>query len=436
VEVVPPEVNPFARWSKPSNAGHTLHDMRHTSYTRARHAPSSSSRSRTIENLLLDGLEAGKKFEILEKGPLWKVHIPTDGPCGPDGQPVRALVLIMHHVLADGIGARNLLAALLTELSAELRMSAETPEVSEISVIPQTSVAVRTPVPMPFPPPNEDTMDIRPSYGHLVSEACSSIAKSLPRCITPTVYAIWPNSNVPYGEPWLAAQRLALFSIPAAVVQGVKDTARRRGVKTLHPVLQAATLVALRTAFFKDDGDALLLDDDAKHPLQIKILTPVSLRNEDLGHPRACGNYVAPFTHDYPVSALRSGPGWSPTPAAASTSVGLKFWDVALDFAEDITDPAKRKRAAATIGMLAYVTDGWESWLLKKMQAEAPFGASLEISNLGVFTTDEECGIEQQEGFEVAWAQTASPLGESLSLNVGSSPSLLACAHSMLTVIY
>jgi hypothetical protein len=382
------------------------------------HAVRDMVHPRVIEKLLLDGLAIGQDLNLIESEQLWKVHIAAHGPCGTENV---TLVLIMHHVLADGVGARNLLSALLKVLTAELRNSADTPE-HEADDIRRMTILTR----MPFPPANEDTIDIRPSYGQLLGEVWDGIVKKLPKFIAPTVYQIWPNPEIAYAEPRMAAQRLAMFSIPAAVVKDVKEAARRRGVKTLHPVMQAVTLVALQAAFMEDDK----LYDDPAHPMQIKISTPVSLRDERLGHPSVCGNYVAAFNHEYPVSSLRGG--------GHTSSSSAEFWDIALDFAQDVADPAKRKRAAATIGMLAYLSGSWEEWLMEKMMhSEAPFGASLELSNLGLFTTDEECGVEREEGFEIAWAQTASSTGDSLSLNVSFEPSfkdpsrqtLTSCSH-------
>jgi hypothetical protein len=364
--------------------------------------------SSMAEKLLLYGLATGKGLD-LATGPLWKVHIATHGP--PENEKT-TLVLVVHHAIADGVGARNLLAALLTELVAELRSAAdktlETPADAKILV------------PMPFPPANEDTLGLKLPSTPFRSEATPNIAQLLPEVVTatPIVYDTWPNPNIANTEPWTAAERVALLGIPAVVVKDAKDAARRKGVKTLHPVLQAVTLVALRVAFMKDDDQRY---DDPEHPMQVKVGTPVSLRDEKLGHPSACGNFAASFTHDYPVTALRRS-GLSKS-ASVPSRAGLKFWDVALHFAEDVGDLAKRKGAATPVfRMLAELpsaSGSWEEWLMKKMvKSNAPFGGSIELSNLGLFATDAECSIEQEEGFEVAWAQTASVTGDSLTINV------------------
>jgi hypothetical protein len=398
--------------------------------------PVNTSLSST-ERLLLHGLAVGHNMDIGTE-PLWKVQIARLGDRNEDGKV--AIVLIVHHALTDGVGARNLLAVLLSELNAELRTvtKIETP-------------GTRTAVSMPFPPTNEDTNDMRPSYAHLASHLWAGIASNIARVIPPslpiislfrpTVYTTWPNP--PRGKPHLAAQRIASVRIPSAVLNAAKDVARQRGVRTLHPVMQAVTLVALRVAFLKNNID---LEEDARRtkPLQINIATPASIRDKKLGHPHMCGNYVATFSHAYPLSSLSP----SNRLLGENEDAKAKFWDVALDFADDVTNPVKRQQAAAAIGMLAYLSDaptstptesampassrelgsetGWVNFLRKRMEAEAYFGASVELSNLGLFTTDEGCGVEKEEGFEVAWAQTSGPTGENLGLNVSTTLHLLA----------
>jgi hypothetical protein len=404
--------------------------------------PVNTSPSST-ERLLLHGLAVGHNMDIGTE-PLWKVHIARLGDRDRDEDGKVVIVLIVHHALTDGVGARNLLAVLLSELNAELRT------VTKIETL-ETPAEARTTMLMPFPPTNEDTNDMQPSYAHLASHLWAGIASNIARVIPPslpiislfrpTVYTTWPNP--PRGKPHLAAQRIASVRIPAAVLNAAKDVARQRGVRTLHPVMQAVTLVALRVAFLKNNID---LEEDARRtkPLQIKIATPASIRDKKLGHPHMCGNYVATFSHAYPLSSL----GPYDRPLSKNEEAKAKFWDVALDFADDVTNPVKRQQAAAAIGMLAYLSDartststesatpapsrelgsetGWVKFLRERMEAEAYFGASVELSNLGLFTTEEGCGVEQEEGFEVAWAQTSGPTGESIGLNVSATLDLSA----------
>jgi hypothetical protein len=399
------------------------------------------TRASITEQLLLDGLVHGETFDFAT-GPLWKVQLATHAIRSSSGDNDRktSVTLIVHHILTDGVGARNLFAALLTEFTAELR-SQSTAAVITGSKTQPANVMARAWTSMPFPPANEDTADIRPSYTRLLTAIWSDVSPLLSKLIPPsvpllsllrpTVYTIWPNP--PERSPHLAAPRIASIHVPAAIIQGVKDVARQKGVKTLHPVMQAVTLVALQVLFLSRKSGT----DKTNHSTQVKVSTPASMRDAKLGHPRACGNYVAGFNHVYPVSSLQSdvpSHGSSSSLAGASPSYAnakAKFWDVALDFAEDVSDPSQKQHAAQVFGMLAYISDtpptltsngtvegGWEKLLREMMESPEPFENSVELSNLGLFSTDEDCHVEGKEGFEMAWAQSPSPAAESLCLNV------------------
>jgi hypothetical protein len=327
-----------------------------------------------LEQLLLDGLHAGKALDI-SKGPLWQVDVVHHSDGGV------TLVLAVHHLLADGVGVRNTFAELLSELSSSARVTSDT---------------------MPIPPALEVTMDIRPSWYQLIREFGKAvILPMLPSFLKPAPVVVWPGPVQPIPTP-----HVKLMELPVDVVADIKRVAREHGVSTLHPVLHASALAALARTFLNegDTGKYIITD------------TPISLRDTSLGHPTITGNYVGDFTHTYTHPYQQS------------------FWDLARGFAKDQSDPVIRSEANAAIGMLGYLPDfppaqvaksgvragetGWEKYLRERFEAKCPFSASLELSNLGLLAVPGGENILLAPDLRVVWAQTPSAIGASICLNV------------------
>lgn len=326
------------------------------------------------EQLLGVGLEEGKTLD-LEKGPLWKVILFNPSIGAP-----QRLLLCINHTICDGVGARNLLADILTLL--------RTPSASE---------AVKT-----LPPSQDTSVDLRPGYGQLVGTIYAEvIAPRLPSFLRakprqPT----WPNPPPvrPIDQP-TALRRLV---VSPEIVSALKLAGRAHRVSTLQPLLHASTLASFVIVLSMGDPTITLppLDTD----------TPTSLRSSELGHPHATGNYVAVAAHSDSLRAFRP-------------QFDSRFWDLARRYGSALADPATIAYGRGIMGMMKHIPDGpvnaegksaWETFFGAKAMAENPYSAATSTSNLGVLPAT---GWEG-DGMEVCWAQTGSAFGQGIVTNV------------------
>jgi hypothetical protein len=322
----------------------------------------------SLDEILLSGILSGDSFD-LEKGPLWRVHLQT-----PRVGESTTVMLVVHHAAFDGCGTSQLFGQLLSGLLSP----------ASISDAPKSDI----------PPMVEKTIDMRPSYGHLVGEVWKSlVVPRLPAFLQPAPIIVWPNPpSVVVHE---AAPRVACFQVELDIISAAKKAARAMGINTLHPVLHAAALAALQKTFlcYALDGEVAV------------VSTPISLRSAALGHPPVAGNFVASHSHSYTLPVIDD------------------FWTIARKFAEDATSSAGAQRARAAMGMLAYLPDsapaapgadsGWDAFFRGRAESERPFSASIELSNVGLLEAAADLA-----GVQAAWAQSASPIGAGVCLNV------------------
>ncbi|GAA5871282.1 hypothetical protein JCM1840_004402 [Sporobolomyces johnsonii] len=336
----------------------------------------------TAEDALLQGIEAGRGLEV-EAGPLWKVWL-----CGEDDVGERRLVLIVSHIVADGSGARNLFAELLSLLHPMATPSS-----------PASTTG-------PFPPMLESTVDLRPSTLRLVRTVVSEIiAPRLPSFIRPQAPSIWPNP--PLCPPCDQPTALKLLTLPASLAGGLSTTSKSHSVATLHPLLYTAALAAI----------ACSVSPSSSAPLQLLGQTPISLRSPALGHPSATGNYAS-----FPAGQLHS------LLSPSTTS----FWPLCRSYAAHLALPSTRQAAKEAMGMLAYIPDGdasvrdertkqvleqrtgWEQWLEEAMRKDEPWNGSFNVSNLARLPST---GWEAEGLKGVCWAQAGTPNAAALQLN-------------------
>lgn len=202
-------------------------------------------------------------------GPLWHTTLYV-----ADSNAPASLVLTIHHVLSDGVGSRNLLSELLRLLA----------QPSPIAAKHDVARAVA-------PPTLEATVDVRPSWMHLVHVVLAELLfPRLPAWLRPQPRLVWPNP--PRVKAQTRPPRVAFLRIAAAEVTGLKTAAKAHGVCTLHPLLLAVSLYALWNAAGRPQR------------VQMDASTPTAERKPALGHPLCTGNYVS--SHLYAATLVPS----------------------------------------------------------------------------------------------------------------------------------
>lgn len=332
----------------------------------------------TPEDALRHAFDAGVATGP-ERGPLWRIWL---GPKGEDGG--RRITLLLNHILADGTATRNLFAELL-------RLVRDGP-------------SLQGDEPASFPPTREDSIPIKPSLLTVAKVVFSDlIAPKLPSFLRPTPSAtVFPNP--PLVPPFLQRTAFRSLSLPASLVADLKAQGKSHGVSTLHPILIAAGLAS--ASVLAPEGTVVGGD------------SPISVRSSEYGHPSCTGNYIIDISTTYePNLALSS------------------FWSTCREYAKRLVDPSVRQAAHEHIGMLAYVPDGpvahsadapegktkFDVWLEETLRKEHPYGATFEVSNLGVMP---ETGWEGEGPKDVWWAQTAMARGAAFAINVRASLTL------------
>jgi NRPS condensation-like uncharacterized protein len=335
-------------------------------------------RSGTVE--LEDLLRTGSRPDLrlnLKHGPLWCLDVVKTK------SEEASLVLVIHHVLCDGLGARNMMGEILGEITGNASHNASS---------------------MKIPPALETSMDIRPSWAQFLRALYNNIViPMLPEVLRPAPMIIWPNPVRPGHNP-----QLHMISLDAATLVNIKRRAQDHGVRTLHPVIYAAVVSSLQClrSDAPDDGKVVGID------------TPMSLRDPALGHPSIGGNYVA----NHKRLLHHNGPS--------------TFWDTARDYAQEITNPSTRLRAIGEAGMLAYMPSsppvsmsgaeeikesGWERMFRKQLKSDRPYRTSIVLTNIGSLSlsdTQAETPPTTISQIEVAWAQTPSVIGAAICVNV------------------
>ncbi|BGO98417.1 hypothetical protein RTBOTA2_002948 [Rhodotorula toruloides] len=322
------------------------------------------------EDVLSRAFEAGVELTAGQKA-LWRVWL---GPKDDEGG--RRVTLLINHISADGTATRNLFAELL-----KLVRNGPSP-VNDVAA---------------FPPTREDSIPIKPSFLTVAKVVLSDlVAPKLPAFLRPAPpTTIFPNP--PLVPPYLQSTAFRTLSLPASVVADLKAQAKSHGVSTLHPIIFVA---GLASASVLAPEETVVGGD-----------SPISVRSAEYGHPSCSGNYIIDITTIYDSSLASSS-----------------FWSTCRAYAERLVDPSVRHVAHEHIGMLAYIPDGvvapsadapegktkFDVWLEETLRKEHPYGATFEVSNLGVLP---ETGWEADGLSDLWWAQTAMARGAAFAIN-------------------
>ncbi|WVQ93941.1 hypothetical protein IAU59_001019 [Kwoniella sp. CBS 9459] len=424
----------------------------------------------------VDGLEAlvqgvvkrGSQFDVVN-GPMLEVqyHYPSTATSttrtssslsnanrNDDDQLLKArprarLVMIIDHVLCDGVGARNLFADLLNILSND---SASLPAKPEgLPARMDDTVDLRSPAPASAGAQAQEAVEgsavaattarsdvqtpgagssylgkITQQVGSLVNRVLPQSAFAPPLSQSETATAstelTYPPKPPSEYNSITAGQQFAQFELSTIELSGLLSMSKNHSVGTVHPTIHVASLFALYRAHLQVDAQAKKPTDGTK---SIKFTTsvPISERKEnlDLGHPRSTGNYVIfQFSTD-------------------TVEADTAFWDHARSFGTELRRRENRQTARHTLGKLGDIEGGkgelnhnelgdeaspspskWEDYLRGLMSdPSGPHKLSLAVSNVGIMdlpTTGKLAGPGVVG--DVYFTQAASAMGACVVLSI------------------
>lgn len=382
-----------------------------------------------VEARLLESEIRRMQARAAEGGPAWQVtrYLPTTGepgphggaePCGSEsgaesGNPFTTpvdhaaaassyvAISFFHHII-DGSAGLNLSLSLL----------------SGTHLIPSYGLAPRM----------EDLVRLSPSLPYLAKEAYRELlVPALPSLLRARLSGAqcWPDERVK-GNPSTFPEAQETIHLPTSWAAAVKRVGKARGVSTVHPILEAAFVFAMRDVL----GTSMPID----------VSTPVNDRDSS--------NPACPPTAGVMVSALHkvNPPLPVPTPSgstdkASSVSDLPAFWATAQGTAKHHASRSARKESRYHIGVLAlvpnpksfssphtdnplrYTKTGWEDFFWSTLERPAPYRDSLVISNLGrIERLPPGCG-------GMRWTQSAAPFISPLCMQVvGHEAGLEICA--------
>ncbi|SCZ89299.1 BZ3500_MvSof-1268-A1-R1_Chr1-1g01090 [Microbotryum saponariae] len=338
------------------------------------------------------GLHQANEMDV-SVGPLWKV-------LHHDRKEEQSIVLVMHHTLSDGLGAKNLFAQIVQRVTRPDETQVQNPSLPiSFEHIPQSQEQSV---------PGLKRMHWSFMAGMMWAEV---IRPFLPfRLIASKRATVLPNP--PFVPPYQQLTELRIIRLPNELMARIKARARANGVSTLHPVLLTALFASLLShRNNRDDEKDLMMDE-------ILLETPVSVRDVALGHPITTGNYVAAI---------------STPPSFKAATLSTRFYSLTRSCASYLSSPVERTRAEQMMLTLSLVPDpasaaeapveqgtGWETWLRKKMENEVgTWSCTIDASNLGVFPVPKDVAEEIEV---LGWAQPGSAMGAAIGSNIMSSP--------------
>ncbi|GHJ86247.1 hypothetical protein NliqN6_2649 [Naganishia liquefaciens] len=345
--------------------------------------------SRTLENIFDKELHDKHSVSVSGRGLLWRVVRYLGDPKSASHPNLRPayIALTCNHVISDGRSGQTLLGALLSDKE------------SRASGLQKSIIA----------PSMQDTINCRPSLGFLFHQVWYEvIVPKLPRFLERRlrIKPCWP-AVPPYGgnlDRIEKGDRLAIHHIQLSpdTLKRLKENGKANGVRTLHPTLQIAAVVALWIAV---GNGASTPNHSDRHGqlLRVSHATAASHCSPELGHPSVTGNYIGYLL------ALDKCDGH------------VDFWQAARDHAKWLHSPGVRRRGCQVMGSLRYIPDGinntsegslrptgWESFFLDRA-GRAP-ADSLSSSNLGFYALP-------PGSTRLAWSQATIP-GTPLQINI------------------
>lgn len=331
-----------------------------------------------MDGVISSELMDGQSLRVASGGFLWRVvrYLPQQ-EVGP-----AFVAMTINHVISDGNSSLVLFNAMLT---------ASTVKTDSVTKV--------------FAPAMEDTINCRPGLLHMLKVVWRELlVPKLPGFLSRILgrTPCWPGrapSTAAVGQ----RQTFKHISLTAHQVTSLKALGKANQVKTLHPILEMAAVVALWQTF---------------SATEIALDSPMSVRDAAQGHPLISGNYIANV--EFRVSCSSNGME--------------RFWDKAREFATWLSSEKGRQQARSAMGMLAYVPDGenmvtldspaptgWETFLLDK--STRPPSSSFEVSNLGYTELPPRAS-------SIAFAQTPSPFIAPVVINAlghGSGLDVVVC---------
>ena len=304
-----------------------------------------------------------------EQGPLWRVW-----SCSSTSNGKPAIVLGIAHLISDGVGAR----ALFSDLLHLLRNYPTCPP----------------PPSYEFPPVRDDMQCFLPPK-EKVTEFQREMNKLGP--VKPPPPIIPSTVGAPDSAKYTETRQLGSFS--ASAIAKLKSAGRKHAVRSLHPILQTAALVAISLVYVKD----------SQSEFDINSHTDVSLRDPKLGHPRATGSF-----------AIGMG-----TKRYVCTTSDCHFWRICRMYQQDLRDQDEMKETCWGLGFDWGRGEGNEGGysLDQRMERDEQrktlaggwsWQSTASTSNLGVM---ERTGWEG-ELKDVCWAQTARDGSDAFPINV------------------
>lgn len=323
----------------------------------------------------------------VETGDLWRVGRIVNETNGEI-----AIVLCADHIVGDGRGTLGLLVKLLDD--------------SFVSIEGQASL----------PPALEDRVNVRPVFSTLAKAIIQAILlPKLPRWIVPEFFkptTFWPYDAPDEGletslvvKPALQAETGILVSQwCASQVRQMQSAMRKHEPSiTVQGMISGCAMVALWI------NEVQTWRNPMDQGTRIRLTTPTSERNMDLGHSDILGNYVGAVDTDTQLSS------------------DSKFLQIIIDYTAHLHHQVTNKLPPTTWGMLDYIDDpdtsageeglnGWTHFFLQKARSREPYSGSLEVSNLGLaplFSSE-----VQRQVRRVDWMQTPTAVGSALAMNV------------------
>ncbi|WWD10506.1 hypothetical protein V865_008642 [Kwoniella europaea PYCC6329] len=327
----------------------------------------------TLSDLVDRGVIEGKSFDP-SSGPLWRLQLHRFA-CSTTRPPRDRIVLLIDHILCDGLGARNLFTDLLGSLSG---------------------------IPIPTQPEGlpsrlDDTVDLQPEKEDAppISSTIASHLKSITQQATSYVspaptYNKFPLKPAADYDSITAPQQFSEFDLSPSELSALLSEGKKHGIPTIHPVIHIACLVALYRA----------ITPSAAWTFDTSV--PISDRREDLGHPRATGNYV---TFHFSTDRIDQS---------------TLFWKHVRDFSMELRQPKTKVVARKTLGKLALINDDqpedgdsslWEEYLIRLVNdPSGPHKLSLAVSNVGIIDVPTSGKLAGQVQ-DVYFSQAASAMG-------------------------
>lgn len=349
--------------------------------------------------------EVDPELANMATAPLWKVEVLDVSPSNDLPERHYWVVMTVHHALCDGRGAANLFEYLLA--IPEKGAIVEGARALDCATLPASSNEL-----------------VKPSLLFGLSKLFTEIiVPKVPWPLRPWLQqpSAWPASHHQEPADSLAQQkgitltgkkRGKIIHFQTGTIAALKALARHNGVKTVHPLLHSACLVATALCA-RRGGNAM----PRAGQLDIASATALSIRDvaREAEQSRCTGNFVGSF--DWRCK-------WDPD---------LNFWDLTRSYASYITSDKSRIAARYGLGVLSFLPDSashvseraetptqWEAWLYDKATARPPpFSQSFEISNLGKISVDTPKGRHVFGTLRnLSWRQRPAVLGYPFCVDV------------------